>query len=72
MCKSQWCDLSGGGVRTARNKEQGCYSVTELLSDSGLMTAKVLKPDFGSGVKTCLCNSQQVSGTLNYTAGAIG
>lgn len=35
----------GGGVRTATNKEQGCYSVTELQSDSRLMTAKVLKPD---------------------------
>lgn len=44
-CKSPWCDLSGRGVRTAKNKEQGCYSVTELQSDSRHMTAKILKPD---------------------------
>lgn len=34
-----------GGVRTATNKEQGCYSVTELQSDLRLMTATVLKLD---------------------------
>lgn len=34
------------GVRTAMNKEQGCYSVTELQSDSRLMTAKVVKLDW--------------------------
>lgn len=41
VCKSQRCDPSGGGVRTAANKEQGCYSVTELQSDSRLMTTNV-------------------------------
>lgn len=30
-------------MRTATNKERGCYSVTELQSDSGLMTARSAK-----------------------------
>ncbi|TNN88375.1 hypothetical protein EYF80_001157 [Liparis tanakae] len=45
-----------GGVRTAADKERGCYSVTELPSDSGLKRAKA---GLGSGVKTRRCNTQQ-------------
>lgn len=36
---------SGGGVRTAVNKERGCYGVTELQSDLRFIAAKVLELD---------------------------